>query len=466
MITLGLDIGTTTISAVAFDTSSQSVLASANVPTDADATTPAQREAGWAEMDLQRVFNHALHALQRVISPVWTRTDEIHAIGMTGQMHGVAFLDEQFAPARPAITWQDQRGSEVLPAFIARAGGAGAFEHHGAMPAAGYGGVTLFWLREHGAMPEAFCCSIPDAIGAMMCHAAPKIHATHAAGWGVFDLERDEWNKAMLTQLGLPIELPQIVSAGTPIGNLSSANAHALGLSEGFPVTVAIGDHQASLVGSGCTRAGMAHVNIGTGGQVSLISDRFTPMNAQAGIETRPFFRDLYVLTGASLCGGSAFALLRRFYEDAAEMMGLTIPDETAIYEAMVSSAGAVEAGADGLIADTRFDGARHNPSQLASLNGLSRGNFTPAHLNRAVLEGIANELAQFYEAILAQHGAANTLAGSGNALRRNELLQSIVSRRFGLPLGMPAWQEEAAVGAAMLAAGQSTISNVSNSPM
>lgn len=453
MITLGLDIGTTTISAIAFDVEQRDVLAAANVPTGADATPPAQRALGWAEIDVNRAFDHALDALHQVSLQLGQRAGEINAVGMTGQMHGVAFVDAHGQPARTAITWQDQRGKEVLPEFITRAGGAGAFEKMGAVPAAGYGIVTLFWLHERDALPSTTPCTIPDAIGTMLCNASPMIDPTHAAGWGTFNLERGVWDKAMLTRSGMDVQMPNVVTAGTPIGRLTRTTSQACGLPTGVPVTVALGDHQASLIGSGCTRAGMAHINIGTGGQVSLISDRFMSMNVQAGIETRPFVNDQVVLTGAALCGGSAFALLRRFYEDAARMMGLTPPDEATLYGAMRTSAMDIPVGADGLIADTRFDGARHDPQGRASLHGLSRSNFTPAHLNRAVLEGIVAELAQFYDVMAQTHGAASVLFGAGNGLRKNAELQAIVRRRFELQLRMPAWQEEAAVGAAMMAA-------------
>lgn len=452
MISLGLDIGTTTISAVAFDTANHKLLASSNVPTDADVTSPAQRALGWAEIDLYRVFDHALASLYQVVIQLGDRSESVPVIGMTGQMHGVAFLDEHMKPARTAITWQDQRGREVLPAFMARAGGAGAFEKMGALPAGGYGAVTLFWLHKHNALPTASPCTIPDAIGAMLCGAKPTIHVTHAAGWGTFDLVQGMWDNALLARLGMDVELPTVASAGAPIGQITRNVAARCGLPNGTPVSVALGDHQASLIGSGCTHAGMAHVNIGTGSQVSLISDLFLPMNAHAGVETRPFINNQFVVTGAALCGGSAFAVLRRFYEDAARMMKLPVPDEASLYAAMVASAAEIAAGVDGLIADPRFDGTRNHPQHRASLQGLTRNNFTPAHLNRAVLEGIADELAQFYEAMLIDHAPAKSLLGAGNALRKNALLREIVSRRFGLSLQMPAWQEEAAVGAAMLA--------------
>jgi sedoheptulokinase len=180
-------------------------------------------------------------------------------------------------------------------------------------------------------------------------------------------------------------------------------------------------------------------------------------MDRAHGIETRPFPGNRYVLTGAALCGGDAFALLREFFAETASMLDLAPPGappgEQAMYAAMLSAASRISPGADGLRADTRFDGARHDPSARASFSNLSRANFTPAHLTRALLEGVAEELWAFYDAMREQAGAAHALIGSGNGIRRNPLLAEIISSRFGLPLRMPEWEEEAAVGAAIVAA-------------
>jgi hypothetical protein len=113
---------------------------------------------------------------------------------------------------------------DMLPIFMALAGGAGAFEKMSVLPATGYGGVMLFWLSQHNALPNAVVCSIPDALGAMLCRATPKMDAMNAAGWGTFDLEKGKWDNQLLARF----------------------------LRDGVPVTVALGDHQASLWSCPC----------------------------------------------------------------------------------------------------------------------------------------------------------------------------------------------------------------------
>ena len=113
-----------------------------------------------------------------------------------------------------------------------------------------------------------------------------------------------------------------------------------------------------------------------------------------------------------------------------------------------------VAAGADGLRCEPHFSGTRLDPTVRGSLTGLTPGNFTPEHLARAVLEGMARSLHDGFTAIHNITGHKPTqLISAGNGLRENRLLAEIVSQSFGLPLIFTPHREEAAYGAARIAA-------------
>lgn len=464
MIALGLDIGTTTIAAVAYDVDAHRLLARVTAPHDASCTPADKLRLGWAEIDLARSFAIALSAMQQVVGQLDEQSARVRRIGVTGQMHGVAFLDANLWPVRPAITWQDQRTTTSVADFIARCGGEEAFAHMGCLPAAGYLGPTLAWLRQHDRLPRAVACFIPDAVASMLTAARPRAahrrrespmtDATLAASSGIYDIVSREWDQHMLSALGLSdVLLPAVGAAGADLGFLDGAIAGRLGLTAEVVVGVPLGDHQASLVGSAADQVGCVHINIGTSSQISAVVDRFSPVDTVHGIETRPFPGRRYLRSGAGLCGGEAFALLRRFFEATATLLGCEPPPSHEAYAAMMRAASAVPSGADGLRADVHFDGARYRPAVAAALTFLRRANFTPAHVARAVLEGIVDELWQFFEAMQAEGIRASRLIGSGNALRSNPLLVEILSSRFGLPVQLAQWEEEAAVGAAIVAA-------------
>ena len=186
-------------------------------------------------------------------------------------------------------------------------------------------------------------------------------------------------------------------------------------------------------------------VNVGTGSQFSVYTKDYMTC---PGLETRPFPGG-YLLVGASLCGGRAYALLEKFFRDTASAM--TGASVDSCYDTMNSLLG------EGKPEDIPtliplFQGTRQNPSLRGSMTGLSTENFTPRHLLWATLEGMTKELHGMYLQYLKAGGKPVDLIGSGNGLRKNVYLQSCFTELFGRPLTMSDCTEEAATGAALFA--------------
>ena len=110
------------------------------------------------------------------------------------------------------------------------------------------------------------------------------------------------------------------------------------------------------------------------------------------------------------------------------------------------------DAAPAGLTVDTRFDGTRSEPALRGSITGISVDNLTPRALADGFMNGIAEELYGLYRAM--GDVSVHTLIGSGNGLRANPALCRAVERRFGMPLTLTDTREEAALGAAIYAAG------------
>lgn len=106
--------------------------------------------------------------------------------------------------------------------------------------------------------------------------------------------------------------------------------AEKLGEWHGIPVYTAIGDNQASFIGSGCND-GCVLVNIGTGSQVSFSVNE--PITAD-GLETRPLSDGKFIAVGSSLCGGRAYAVLEGFFEKVLKMCGVS---QEPLYEKMAT---------------------------------------------------------------------------------------------------------------------------------
>ena len=453
---IGLDIGTTSLSAVALDPATGRQLGHRTVANRAGSSPG----SGLAELDLSRLFELTVQCLAGLVAQAGLTPAAVQGIGVTGQQHGVALIRPNAVPAAPAITWQDLRvqqplpgtGTPVLERFIAAAGGREAFRNTGCLPAAGFLGPSLYWLALQDALPDppVTACFIPDAVVSFLTGAATVCEPTLAASSGIFDIRANCWESTLLERLNLPARLfPPVGRAGDVVGGLRRELAEETGLTSGTAVTIALGDNQASFIGSAQEPARSLLLNVGTGGQISARTDsfRFIP-----GLENRPFPGGQYLLIGGGLFGGRSYAYLERFFQQVgAHLLDAELPAD--LYTRMTELATTVPAGSDGLRCEPFFTGSRTDPTLRASFSGLSPDNFTPAHFARALLEGMADGFYAFFEQMKPVVGTRPLLVGSGNGVRHNRLLARILARRFEKPLLIPSHTEEAAVGAAVAAA-------------
>lgn len=426
---IGLDIGTTTLSAVAIDGESGEVLKAITVDNDSVIASddPARRM-----QNPEKIINKLLDLKEELVSEF----SPVDAIGVTGQMHGIVYINTEGKSTGPLYTWQDASGSlpyngttyaEYLTALT------------GYPMASGYGLVTDYVNRDKGEVPAdatTFCTIHDYAVMALTGRKTPLMHSSDAASYGCFSIKDGVFDATAIEKLGVdPSFVPDVTDEIAIAGNTP----------EGIPVTVAIGDNQASVIGS-VKGDGCALVNIGTGSQVSVITH--TPANFADG-EVRPLAKNSYMLVGAPLCGGRSFALLYKFFKEAAALFG---GDTSKIYPVM--DAIAAEAPEEHeLNVDTRFCGTRKSPEIKGSISSISDTNFTPAQLTRGFLHGMAKELYELYDGMLSLTDTpVIKIAGSGNAIRKSPVLKKYLEEMFGLPLNIPAHREEAAFGAALFA--------------
>jgi sedoheptulokinase len=209
-----------------------------------------------------------------------------------------------------------------------------------------------------------------------------------------------------------------------------------------IPVSVAIGDNQASVL-SALSGEGDVLINVGTGSQVSMISEKIVRAE---GVEVRPFFEGKYLLVGAALCGGRAYAILKDFYK---KILGYnTGADSDEVYSIMAKMLESKKSS-EGLSVDTRFSGTRANKDIRGSVSGISEENFTPENLTYGTLSGMIGELYSMYSSM---GKVASGIVGSGNGIRKNEALIRVAEDAFGADMKIPTHTEEAAYGAAMFA--------------
>lgn len=461
---LALDIGSTTLAAVVIDRDTNAIVGAASTANSSAVASAADQQMGRSEWDLDAMTELALDNAAALVARTNARPA---AIGVTGQQQGLQLLDAALRTVGPFLSWQDQRVQDRLPGQqhtylddMARRGGATAaedelpaFAHTGCPLVAGHAAPHLFWLQANQQLPRGVSgTTAPEFVVSRLVGKRPVVDPTDALGWGVYDVGKGTWATELIAALGLEQSLfPDLVESCTMAGSLTAAMAHKLGVPAGLPVAVASGDHQCSFAGTVAEYANTVAVNVGTGGQAALHIE--TPL-PRGWLELRPYLQRGYLLAGVGAVGGRTFRTLHNFFADALHALADVQPNSASLYERLVALAATVPPGAEGVCADPLFAGSRRQPRAKAAFRGLTATTLTVGHLTRALLEGIAGELADSYRtAIGLGAGARSKLVGAGNGIKLNPVLRAALEAEFAMPLHVGAHGEEAAVGAALCAA-------------
>lgn len=408
MKVVGIDIGTTSVCGVLIDATTGCVEKSVTKNSSAFIE-------GCADWEKIQSVNKIMTVATDILESLIAASSEVDVIGVTGQMHGIVYTDKDGDAVSPLYTWQDGRGN--LPyKDVTYAKYLNSFS--------GYGNVTDFYNTENGIKPESAVSysTIHDYFVMQLCGLKkPIIHTSDAASFGCYDLENNRFNYACTAEI--------------------TGDYRIAGEYKGIPVSVAIGDNQASVFSTLANEEDIL-VNIGTGSQISVISDKIAD-NMQ--VETRPYFENKYLIVGAALCGGRAYSMLKNFY---AEVLGyIKRVDDDEVYRIMNDMLR--NAKLSSFKVDTRFAGTRLNSEITGGISGITTENFTPSALTYGVLCGMTDELLNMYEKMgICKSG----IVGSGNGIRKNKALVRIFEERLGAKMKIPSHLEEAAFGAAMFA--------------
>lgn len=429
---VGLDIGTTTIGGVLVDAVKMALLGSKTLPNNASLRTP----HSWENYQDPEVIWDICQELLNYFTGLCPKID---AIGITGQMHGMLYVDKTGKSVGKLATWQDDRGNQIYKSgttyckFLTSA--------TGYPMATGYGLTTHFYNIKNGLVPEnaATFCTIADYIAMCLCiRVKPLIHSSNAASFGVYDFNTGGFDHAALEKASIQLQhLPEI----SPVEKIIGCTENDI------PVCIPIGDNQASFLGSVDQRSNLL-VNIGTGSQISLKVNQFIQ---DSSLTHRPYVGGSYLLVGSGLCGGSAYQLLRDLFREIVELYGIPPMDD--LYVKMGRAAEEVYGVEHQLEIDTRFRGTRVDPTIRGSIHCISADNFKPGFLAAGILRGICDEMRSFFKQMPEALRYADHLVGSGNALRKNITLRKILSDTFEKKVLIPQFAEEASLGAAILAA-------------
>ena len=382
---LGFDVGSSSVKASLVDADTGVCAASAFYP-EKEATIVAIK-AGWAEQDPQMWWDNAKLSLKKVMSDAGVSGEDIKAIGISYQMHGLVCVDKDKQVLRPSIIWCDSRAVPYGEKAFGELGAEKCLSHLLNSPG-NFTAAKLAWVKDNE--PDVF-----DKIYKIMLpgdYIAMKLSGTinttiSGLSEGMFwDFKNKDAAGFLLDYFGFDKSMiADIVPTFSIQGEVSAAAAAELGLKEGTPISYRAGDQPNNALslnvfnpGEIASTAGTSGVVYGVLGEVNY--DKRSRVNTFAHVN---YTKDMDRL-GVLLCingTGILNAWVRR-----------NVAPEGISYSDMNDMMASVPIGSEGVTIIPFGNGAERvleNREIGCSIHGVNFNKHSKAHIMRAAQEGI-----------------------------------------------------------------------------
>ncbi|MGN6272555.1 MAG: xylulokinase [Protaetiibacter sp.] len=377
--------------------------------------------------------------------------DDVAAISVGGQQHGMVALDADGRVIRDALLWNDTRSAQAGRDLIAEFSAGELARRTGSVPVASFTATKLRWLRdaepEHAARVAAvalphdwlswrlrgFGPAYESPLGPVLEELATD--RSDASGTSYWSPATGDYDRELLTaSLGHDAVLPRVVGPGEAMGRTVAHD----GVPAGILVAAGAGDNAAAALGLGA-REGDVVVSIGTSGTVFAVTDK--PVADETG-----------TVAGFADASGAFLPLVAtlnaaRVLDRTAALLGV---DHTGLGELAL----AAEPGSGGLVLQPYFEGERtpNLPDATATLFGMTLASTTRENLARAAIEGMLCGLADGLDAVRRLGVTASRVLLVGGAAA-NPAVSHIAAQVFDAPVEVPEPGEYVALGATVQAA-------------
>jgi len=440
---LGLDVGTSSLKAVAYDPGSGRIVAQAARPTPVS-----HPQADRTDFDPIALWD-GVSACIRTIIDTLPSSQSIAAVAVASMGEAGVPLDQNGEPLYPIIAWFDTR-SEAQAARLRRELGAETIHRiTGQKVRSTFAASKILWLKDtYPALMArlALWLSVEDYI-LWRLSAVPATDYSVASRTMLLDQERGDWSPEMLAACGLTTDaLPRPVQSGTVIGRVTKRAAQETGLAIGTPVATGGHDHLCGALAVGAVETGRFLDSSGTAQSMLMAVDRFYG-GGQTFAHGFSCYRHVlygrYIVQGGLNTAGGALEWI----------VTLTSGGHNA-YTDLYREAEESGPGARGVICLPYFRGLTSpfvEPQMRAAFVGLTL-EHRRGDLMRAVIEGLAYHLRLNLEhmAQVAPVAEGHLLAIGG--ANREPLILQIKADVCNRPLVAAGVPEATAVGAALLA--------------
>lgn len=381
---LGFDVGSSSVKASLVDVESGEIASSAFYP-EKEAPIMAVK-AGWAEQDPQMWWENAKLSLKKVMNETGAKGEDILAIGISYQMHGLVCVDKAHKVLRPSIIWCDSRAVPY---------GERAFRDLGAELCLGhllnspgnFTAVKLAWVKENE--PALFDridkIMLPGDYIAMKLSGEVKTTISGLSEGMLWDFKTKKPAKFLLDYFGFDENmLADIVPTFAIQSVVSKEAAVELGLKEGTPISYRAGDQPNNAVSLNVFNPGEIASTAGTSGVVyGVLGDVNYDTKSRVNTFAHANYTTELDRLGVLLCINGTGILNAWVHRNITPNMG---------YAEMNDMAAGVPIGSEGVKIIPFGNGAERvleNCEVGCSVHGLNFNNHNQAHLVRAAQEGI-----------------------------------------------------------------------------
>ena len=414
---LTFDIGTTSMRGILYDKSGKQLA-------EASELTPLIYEGSYIEQD-PLLLKKKLFAIAKTI----VADHEVDAIVLTAFRSAPALFEKDGTPLSNFIMWQDTRNRSICEQLSPL--NPQIYEKTGSKVNAVFMASKVTWLKRHceKAYEKAYKAMVVPAYLLYLMTGQWNCDVTYGSRTGVMNIHTHEYDDSLLELYDLDREkLADLKPVGSVVGFTCGEFIRECGVREGLPVISSGGDQQNSALGLGELDSTSLVINCGTGGFVIALND--TPfLDNDALICNDAAIPGKYTLESNVLASAAALNwVLREFFSD---IWNDGHPDFDAFHKIVMKS----PLGSNGVLCVPLFQGCGSrdwNPDARASFTNISLGN-TRADLGRAVLEGIASEIAKSVSSL--PGGTDRDVIYIGGGLTKSSFFDQILCDMLGVPL-------------------------------
>lgn len=441
---LGYDVGSSSVKASVLDAATGQVVSSAHSPSEEMSMLAVQ--PGWAEQDPSVWWEHAVRSLQAALKKGNIKGEEIAAIGISYQMHGLVCIDKNQNVLRPSIIWCDSRAVEIGKTAFHELGESYCLQHLLNSPG-NFTASKLRWVKVFE--PEVFNrihqVMLPGDYLAMKLTGEVATTRTGLSEGMFWDYTSSEVSKKLLDYYGIPagVIAPQVETFSIQ-GAVRKDIATQLGLKEGTPVSYRAGDQPNNAFSLNVLNPGETAATAGTSGVIYSVTDK-NSYDLRSRVNSFIHVNDAEEKrNGVLLCINGTGILNSWLRKQSARETLLS-------YDEMNAIASKADIGSDGLSIIPFGNGAERvleDKNINATFHGLNFNRHGQQHVFRAAQEGIVFALKYGFD-VLQEIGVKTQVIRAGNA---NMFLSPLFREAFVNTIGarLELYDTDGAKGAAL----------------